>query len=382
MTQKTRSKTPKLGRYDAIASSLLSSHDPYRVFVRTTQAKRPTKRYPVVDLFSGAGGMSLGFEMAGYQISSAVELVDIAADTHELNFPNCEVHRGDISDFHPSESLKQSKVRVVVGGPPCQGFSVAGKRDPNDPRNRLFREFVRVVDELRPDYFVMENVPGILTMKEGKVKEAILEAFEEIGYPNVSIAILEAASLGVAQIRARAIFIGNRHGLANPFPAPLLNPEDYVPIEAAIGDLPAWERIPEINHEWTRHSKAFERRIAQVPPGGSLYETFMDAYKRQYEGLPSMTIKENHGGTHIHPTLNRCISAREMARLQSFPDNFIFCGPMKKAMWQIGNAVAPLMAKSIGLALAPFLHSLDINEEPNFIEWVPPQAHNIPPSLF
>jgi len=382
MNTKTKQKTPKLGRYDGIASSLLATHDPYRVFVDTTQVKNPSKQFSIVDLFAGAGGMSLGFEMAGYKVASAVELVDIAADTHERNFPHCEVHRGDISNFRTSDVLRASNVRVVVGGPPCQGFSVAGKRDPNDPRNRLFREFVRVVDELQPDYFVMENVPGILTMKGGKVKDAILEAFDEIGYPNVSIAILEAASLGVAQIRARAIFIGNRHGLANPFPAPLLKPEEYIPIEAAIGDLPAWDRLPAINHEWTKHSKAFEKRISQVPPGGSLYETFMDAYKRQYEGVPSMTIKENHGGTHIHPTLNRCISAREMARLQSFPDDFIFCGPMKKAMWQIGNAVAPLMAKSIGLALAPFILSIDASKEPKYVEWIPPQAKNAAPTLF
>ena len=379
---KPKEKTPRLGRYDAIASALISADDPHRVFVDTAKTAPSTISPSVVDLFAGAGGMSLGFEMAGFEVVTAVELVDIAADTHELNFPNCAVHRGDIANFIPSKVLKEKKVRVVVGGPPCQGFSVAGKRDPNDPRNRLFREFVRVVDELRPDYFVMENVPGILTMKGGKVKEAILEAFAEIGYPNVSIAILEAASLGVAQIRARAIFIGNRHGLPNPFPAPKLTPDGYLPIEHAIGDLPAWERIPEINHEWTKHSKKFEERISNVPAGGSLYETFMDAYKRQYKGVPSMTIKENHGGTHIHPTLNRCISAREMARLQSFPDDFVFCGPMKKAMWQIGNAVAPLMAKAIAEAIAPFLEALDAKSDAKFVEWIPPKIADRQPSLF
>ena len=155
-----------------------------------------------------------------------------------------------------------------------------------------------------------------------------------------------------------------------------------MPIEDAIGDLPDWERIPSLNHEWTRHSKEFEKRISKVPPGGSLYETFMDAYKRQYRGVPSMTIKENHGGTHIHPTLDRCISAREMARLQSFPDDFIFEGPMKKAMWQIGNAVAPFMARAIADALAPFLTSVDSGKEPRFVEWIPPEQENRPLRLF
>ncbi len=375
-------KTPRLGRYDALASSLLASDDPFRVFVDTTASRPSKEKYEIVDLFAGAGGMSLGFEMAGFDVVQAVEIIDIAADTHERNFPLCRVHRGDISDFKPNKELKSHKIRVIAGGPPCQGFSVAGRRDPNDPRNRLFREFVRVVDEIQPDYFVMENVPGILTMKNGQVRDAILEAFEKIGYPNVSIAILEAASFGVAQIRARAIFIGNRHGLQNPFPAPKLKVSDYIPIEDAITDLPAWERLPEINHEWTKHSKQFEKRIAKVPPGGSLYETFLDAYKRQYQGVPSMTIKENHGGTHIHPTLDRCISAREMARLQSFPDNFIFCGPMKKAMWQIGNAVAPLMSKAIGQALIPFLVAIDASDSPDFKKWTPPESANQQPTLF
>ena len=204
----------------------------------------------------------------------------------------------------------------------------------------------------------MENVPGILTMQKGAVKLAILEAFAEAGYPNASITVLEAAAYGVPQLRARAIFIANRFGLPNPYPKPQFMPSEYRSIESAISDLPAFEPVPEINHEWTRHSAAYVERIAQVPPGGSLYPTFLDAFKRQYPGLPSMTVKENHGGTHIHPHLNRVISAREMARLQTFPDSFIFSGPMKKAMWQIGNAVPPRLAEAIGQALIPSLNAI------------------------
>ena len=204
----------------------------------------------------------------------------------------------------------------------------------------------------------MENVPGILTMQKGAVKDAIREAFAEAGYPHASVAILEAATYGVPQLRPRAIFMANRFGLPNPYPKPQLTSAEYKPIESAISDLPAWQPVPEINHEWTRHSAAYMERIAQVPPGGSLYPTFLDAFKRQYPGLPSMTIKENHGGTHIHPHLNRVISAREMARLQTFPDTFIFEGPMKKAMWQIGNAVPPRLAECIGHALIPSLNDI------------------------
>ena len=363
---------PNLSRYAAVAGKLMAQDDSNRVFVDTTRVKKTLKSFGTVDLFAGAGGMSLGFQQAGFKIMSAVEVVDIAAETHHLNFPDSHVHCGDIAEYDPLDYVSKKDIQVVVGGPPCQGFSVAGKRDPNDPRNKLFREFVRVVDVLRPNYFVMENVPGILTMQKGKVAEAILEAFAEIGYTSVSIAVLETATLGVAQLRSRAIFIGNAKGLPNPFPAPILEKNEFIPIEDVISDLPSDVPIPEINHEWTKHSKKFIERISKVKPGESLYPTFLDAYKRQYLGVPSMTIKENHGGTHIHPTLNRCISAREMARLQSFPDSFIFAGSMKKAMWQIGNAVAPLMAEAIGKALIPFLESIESGDAPEFIEWIPP----------
>lgn len=223
---------------------------------------------------------------------------------------------------------------------------------------------MRVVSEIRPWYVVMENVPGILTMKKGAVLKAICEEFADIGYPNMSVAILESAAYGVPQIRPRAIFIANRFGMENPYPKIQLLPDQYKPIESAISDLPEYTAIPEINHEWTRHSAEYMERIAKVPPGGSLYESYVDAFKRQYPGKPSMTVKENHGGTHIHPYLNRVISAREMARLQTFPDSFIFKGSMKKAMWQIGNAVPPRLAECIGYGLIHYLNAVESRNQP------------------
>lgn len=195
-------------------------------------------------------------------------------------------------------------------------------------------------------------------IQKGNFKQAICEEFDTIVYHHLSIAILESAAYGVPQIRPRVIFIANRFGMHNPYPKAQLLPGGYKPIESAISDLPAYTSIPEINHEWTRHSPEYMRRIAQVPPGGSSYETYLDAFKRQYPGLPSITIKENHGGTHIHPYLNRVISDREMARLQTFPDSFIFGGSMKKAMWQVGNAVSPQLAEGIGYALIPYLNAI------------------------
>lgn len=357
-----KQKKARLGRYERLQRELAADlSDTYKDSVDINAPVLPDTHFNFLDVFCGAGGMTQGMKQAGLIPIASVEINPFASKTHINNFPECHHYSGDIQELNPQEWLRSNgspEVHLVVGGPPCQGFSVAGRRDPEDSRNRLFSEFVRVVSELKPWYFVMENVPGILTMQKGAVKTAILEAFAEAGYPNASIAVLEAAAYGVPQLRARAIFIANRFGLPNPYPKPQLTPSDYRPIESAISDLPAFDPIPEINHEWTRHSAAYMERLAQVPPGGSLYPSFLDAFKRQYPGLPSMTIKENHGGTHIHPHLNRVISAREMARLQTFPDSFIFAGPMKKAMWQIGNAVPPRLAEAIGQALIPSLNTI------------------------
>ncbi|MEG3973324.1 DNA cytosine methyltransferase [Microcoleus sp. herbarium8] len=359
-------KQAKLGRYERIQRELeADDSDPYKIFIDVESQSMPASDYRFVDLFCGAGGMTQGLLQAGFRPVASVEINAIASATHTKNFPDCHHLCDDIKNLNPRNLLAEigsPEVHIVAGGPPCQGFSVAGKRDPNDPRNRLFREFVRVVSEIRPWYVVMENVPGILTMQKGAVKQAICEAFQEIGYPHMSVAILESAAYGVPQIRPRAIFIANRFGMQNPYPKSQLLPEQYKAIESAIDDLPEYTPIPEINHEWTRHSVEYMERLAKVPPGGSLYESYADAFKRQYPGKPSMTVKENHGGTHIHPYLNRVISAREMARLQSFPDSFIFEGSMKKAMWQIGNAVPPRLAECIGFALSPYLTDIALNK--------------------
>jgi DNA (cytosine-5)-methyltransferase 1 len=357
-----KTKKVRLGRYGQIKSQL---RDPHQIFVDVSSLTLSQSSYNFIDLFCGAGGMTQGLVQSGLQPVASVEISPIASATHRRNFPHCHHFCGDIHELETQKWLAQidsPTIHIVAGGPPCQGFSVAGKRDPNDPRNRLFKEFIRVVSEVRPWYVVMENVPGILTMDKGKVKEAIFEEFYSIGYSNVSVAILESAEYGVPQIRPRAIFIANRFGLPNPYPKPQLLPHEYKPIESVISDLPEYTPIPEFNHQWTRHSPAYTERLAQVPPGGSLYETYTDAFKRQYPNQPSMTIKENHGGTHIHPHLNRVISAREMARLQMFPDSFIFEGTMKKAMWQIGNAVPPRLSECIGFALQPYLEFISLNK--------------------
>jgi len=344
---------------DKLRNSLFNIN---REWVNATKIKVSEKKFNCVDLFAGAGGISCGFQMAGIDSVLAVEIEDVACKTYKNNFPKTYVYCGDIKELTHKKIQKivgDKPIHIVTGGFPCQGFSVAGSRDPNDKRNVLYKEVVRLVKELRPWYVVLENVPGVATMKNGEVIKTIIRDFHNIGYPNMSVEILEAADYGIAQLRPRAIFIANKFGLKNAYPKPHLKPEKYVPIEAAIKDLKNKPRNPSINHEWTKHSPEFENRISKVKPGCSLYEKYLDAYKRQYKGAPSMTVKENHGGTHIHYELNRTLSARELARLQSFPDSFIFSGTMKKAMWQIGNAVAPLMFKNIALALRPNLEKIE-----------------------
>ncbi|MFZ4680692.1 MAG: DNA cytosine methyltransferase [Flavobacterium sp.] len=307
-----------------------------------------------MDLFSGAGGISVGVRNAGFKKLASVEIDKDASNTIRKNFPEAyhfEMPIQDVKEAEIDKVLNGQNVNVVFGGPPCQGFSVAGLRNPNDPRNKLFQEYVRIVKHLKPEFVVLENVPGILTMENGKVYKEIIKQFSDAGYPNMSVRILEAATFGVPQLRTRAIFIANRLGLVNPYPKEILSKGNYKPIESAIDDLKYVERSNVSNHEWTKHSKEMEKRISLIPHGGSLYETFRDAYKRQYKGVPSMTVKENHGGCHVHYELNRVLSAREMARLQTFPDDFIFTGSFKRAYWQIGNAVPCLMAEHIAKAI-------------------------------
>lgn len=203
-----RQKKAKLGRYERLQRELeLKNQDSYKMLVDVESPATPAFSYTFVDLFCGAGGMTQGLAQAGFQPIASVELNPIASATHKRNFPNCHHFCGDIAQFEPKEWLNEigsPEIQLVVGGPPCQGFSVAGKRNPNDERNRLFYEFVRIVDQIKPWYVVMENVPGILTLQKGNFQKAICKEFEAIGYPNISIAILESAAYKVPQIAMAA----------------------------------------------------------------------------------------------------------------------------------------------------------------------------------
>lgn len=207
-----------------------------------------------------------------------------------------------------------------------------------------------IVKHLQPDFVVCENVKGLRSMLGGKVERKIIDDFRAIGY-EMNVAVLCAADYFTPQKRERVIFIGNRLGLKNYHPKPMLEPADYVTTGSAIADLMDRPDDPAFNHVATRHRPDMARRMLELEEGKSLYKGYSDAWKKCPWNEASCTIKENHGGVNVHPKLPRVLTAREMARLQSFPDDFIFEGTKNKQLVQIGNAVPPLLGKAIGLAL-------------------------------
>jgi DNA (cytosine-5)-methyltransferase 1 len=321
--------------------------------------KKDRTQLNFIDLFSGAGGLSCGLVMAGFNPVASVEIMPQAVATYHENFVVREgfkekTETRDIRDQKVKEELVKSvegkKIDLIVGGFPCQGFSMAGYRVVTDPRNSLYLEMLKIVDMIKPDFVVCENVEGLRSMLNGKVEEKIIEDYKKIGY-EFNVTVLNSADYFVPQIRHRVIFIGNRIGAKNFHPQPMLDEKHYVTEGQAIAKYMDMAQDPSINHVFTKHSPQMIKRFAQVPEGKSLYGNYSDAWKKSPWDKPSCTIKENHGGVNIHPKLPRVLTAREMAALQSFPDNFFFCGTKKWQLVQIGNAVPPLLGKAVGLAV-------------------------------
>lgn len=320
-------------------------------------------KYNFIDLFSGAGGLSCGMVMAGFNPIASVEIMPQAVETYKYNF--IEKHKfdenvetRDIRNQEVKEKLYKSvegkKIDVIVGGFPCQGFSMAGYRVVDDPRNSLYKEMKEIVEKLQPEIVVMENVEGLRSMLNGKVEEMIIEDYKKIGY-EINLTVLNSANYGVPQFRKRVIFVGNRVGKTNYHPKPLYDETNYVTLGEAIEPYMNMPENPEINHVFSKHTEEMKVRLAAIPEGKSLYKNYSDAWKKSPWDKPSCTIKENHGGTNVHPKLPRCLTAREIATLQSFPSDFIFKGTKKWQLVQIGNAVPPLLGKAIGLAVKKML---------------------------
>lgn len=342
----------------------------------------------IVDLFCGVGGLSLGFEQAGFEPILAVDFWEPAIEAFNLNRKNKVGIVKDITTIDEKfmSNYDANDLAGLVGGPPCQGFSLAGRRIVDDDRNKLYRDYFRILEMLSPKFFVMENVVGILNMANGAIKDDIIDRADKLGY-KVFLKVMCASDYGVPQNRNRAIFVGIKKGIVGnrvfEFPKAL---GYMVNCYDALSDLPNLDKeedntkyvsrpkndyqkemrmnsIVVNNHQQTKHDAKTIYAISHVPEGGGMKD-LPDEIKgnRKYSSLlrrmdrkkPSQTIDTGHR-TYFHFQENRIISVRESARLQSFPDDFIFCGSKQNQYKQVGNAVPPKMAYYLAQAIIEFL---------------------------
>lgn len=340
------------------------------------------KKYKLLDLFCGAGGLSLGFEKAGFSIVKAVDIDPWAIKTYNYNRKECVAEVLDVAAMTKDYLKLLGPIDGIIGGPPCQGFSIAnGQRIINDDRNKLYREYFRILKETKPKFFIIENVTGLLTLANGIIKEDILKRAKKLGY-NVEFKVLNASLYGVPQIRMRVVFVGIHESCTKEqfiFPEGNSSP---VSIEDAIGDLPSLDKGEDNtkyvhpprtnyqrmirdgmtdlhNHILSIHKEQTKKTIALIPEGkrvcdlpeelrgGRKYEALMRKMDRK---KPAVTIDTGHR-TYFHYQELRIPSTREVARLQSFPDSYIFLGPRNDQQKQVGNAVPPLLAESIAKAI-------------------------------
>ena len=328
---------------------------------------RPKHGSTVFSCFSCGGGSSMGYKLAGFDVIGCCEIdPDMMKIYRQNNHPKLHFLM-DIRDFAqlPDEEIPEElkDLDVLDGSPPCSVFSMAGSREDGWNVEKTFREgqakqrlddlflhFINVAKILQPKVVIAENVKGLITGNAKGWVNQIVSAFDDAGY-KVQIFLLNSARMGVPQKRERVIFIGNKKGLTNYHPQPILDETHYVTTGQAIADLMDHPEDPAFNHVPTKHSAEMQKRIMECPEGQSLYKGYSDAWKKCPWAEASCTIKENHGGVNIHPKLPRVLTAREMARIQSFPDDFIFEGKKAKQLVQIGDAVPPLLGKAIGLAI-------------------------------
>jgi len=362
----------------------------------------------VVDLFSGAGGLSYGFKEAGFNIIAGIDKEENFIKAFDKSHEEVEAIVADLSEESVQNLLNErgitsEDVDIIVGGPPCKGFSTVGDRKKSDDRNKLVVKFADTLNRLEPAAFVMENVTGLKSMEDEEgnlVIDELKDIFEEYGY-RIKYKVLEATDYGVPQKRKRLFIVGMRNGLNNfSWPEPTHISKDslekysnsrknfYVTVDEAISDLPnleAGEQAKEhrndaateyqeemragkesvLNHKTPNHSDKIIERLSHVPQGGNhkdLPEEFQlsggysNIYGRLDSDKPADTITANFGcvsapGKFIHPHNNRALTVREGARLQSFPDYYEFFGNQNQQYKQVGHAVPPLLAKAVAKKL-------------------------------
>lgn len=335
-----------------------------------------------IDLFCGCGGLSYGFQSAGFDVLLGIDNDPAALHTFEINHIGSKTICGDITKVnYPDivDVIGDKEIDLIVGGPPCQGMSLSGPRKFDDPRNSLYLSYIRLVDQIRPKAFVIENVPGLVSLFGGQIKDNIISRFTEMGY-KITYQIVSASDYGVPQDRRRVIFVGMKD---HEFKFP--EPYDYkVTCGMAISDLPPL--VNELgsssmtypmeptnqyqalmrkgsdtihNHIAAAHTEKTKKIISMVPNGGNYKDlppeyrdtrNFHVAWTRFDESKPAPTIDTGHRH-HFHYKYNRVPTVRECARIQSFPDSFIFTGNKTEQFRQVGNAVPPLLAQAIAEAL-------------------------------
>ena len=325
-----------------------------------------------IDLFAGCGGFSTGFIQAGFDITHAVEFDESIAQTYALNHPNTDLIVDDIKNVDNNNVLANKFADVIIGGSPCQGFSMAGARIRqncqfiDDPRNYLFKHYLNIVKHIQPSVFVFENVKGIQTMNKGEIFKEIIDSFKKLGY-YVQYKIFKADEFGIPQTRERMIIIGSVASWN--FDELIEHTKDKIMTNTPSFFAPttAWEVISDLenvptdgtakisNHTATKHAKIATDRMKKVENGKnftSLEEDIKSVHSGSYGRLekdkPAPTITTRFdtpsGGKFTHPTLNRTITPREAARIQSFTDDFAFLGNKTSVCKQIGNAVPPKVA--------------------------------------
>jgi DNA (cytosine-5)-methyltransferase 1 len=360
----------------SLASSAKKTSKNRRVF-DIEEAEKNT--YKVISLFAGIGGMSLGFKKAGFDVVGHVEIEKSARKIYQNNFQDSVELGTDISQLSQKDiemwKEKFGHVNVLVGGPPCQGFSLAGKRDIYDPRNQLFQDFARAASIIKPDFVMLENVRLLLSMQNpdgGYIKDDLVEAFRKVGY-EMEYRVVNAADYGIPQSRERVIFLGRRIDAESlSYPTPTHGADNLKPIATlrdAISDLEDLESgessATDELHVASRHPDHVIRMLEVVPEGMSAHENvdpklrpssgYNTTYKRLRWDEPSSTISTNFsmvsGSRNVHPKNTRALTTREAMRCQTFPDSFKVTGTLGEIRKGIGNAVPPMLAKIFALEI-------------------------------
>ncbi len=359
------------------------------------------KKIKIIDLFAGVGGLSYGFAHDdAFEIVAANEILPNMAKAYELNHPSVKVYCKDIKDFGIKDlqkdfGINKGGIDLIVGGPPCQAYSTVGKRLVTDPKGKLFQEYYRVLKELNPKVFLFENVKGLLSMQKGELLKTILLLFESLGY-EIAYKVLNSADYGAPQVRERIIIIGTKLNHPFNYPQPThYNPEEeknlltkkllpYLKLSDAISDLPfiksneesfeyalkpmnnfqklMRKNAPEklMDHNSPNNNKGLVKIMENLPDGGTPRDLpknlrpksgFANTYCRLWWNRPSTTITRNlstpSSSRCIHPKAPRPLTTREGARIQCFPDNYIFFGSRSDKNLQIGNAVPTFLSSAM-----------------------------------